>query len=156
MTEDEEREFRAAVEDAFNPLALAADRLRCGRCDRAPHEIPEYQAAAGSDDREACAAYVLAEEGTLDAETFRFLCDACYIAAGQPSGPPGQRWTATPEAIIALAGREASYIAATIKDEWAVTLRIAWDGTASIEASVERDRVVNYLRQAADALEAGR
>lgn len=33
--------------------------------------------------------YVLAEEGTLNMSNGHFLCDKCYIQAGQPSSPTG-------------------------------------------------------------------
>lgn len=35
------------------------------------------------------AAYVIEEEGTYNKETNHFLCDMCYIKAGQPSSLEG-------------------------------------------------------------------
>jgi hypothetical protein len=46
--------------------------------------------------------YVREEEGTYDDVTGAFLCDRCYIRAGQPSFPFPQRWTATPTNLMAL------------------------------------------------------
>jgi hypothetical protein len=33
--------------------------------------------------------YVIIEEGTYNSENGHFLCDECYIKAGQPSSPTG-------------------------------------------------------------------
>lgn len=33
--------------------------------------------------------YIWNEEGTLNRQNGHFLCDMCYINAGQPSGPSG-------------------------------------------------------------------
>lgn len=42
------------------------------------------------------------EEGTYDSATGAFLCDPCYVRAGQPSHDFPQRWTATPANLAAL------------------------------------------------------
>ena len=38
---------------------------------------------------ETRAEYILREEGTLNPTNLHFLCDDCYIKAGQPSSPTG-------------------------------------------------------------------
>lgn len=64
--------------------------LRCVGCGHRPDEIDEYVEAA---DEHALPvdAYVWSQEGTLDRETGRFACTACYVKMGMPSGPFG--WT---------------------------------------------------------------
>ncbi len=68
--------------------------LRCAGCKRTPAEIPNYvellEPGESADD------YVREEEGTLDALSGAFLCDPCYIKAGQPSFPFPKRWVASP------------------------------------------------------------
>lgn len=69
--------------------------LRCSGCHKIPDNIPIYGQMAqdagmtypdGSGDADE---YVWREEGTLNKENGHFLCDACYIKAGQPSSPQG-------------------------------------------------------------------
>lgn len=60
------------------------------KCGRYPNEISEYVDAAEventiPDD------YVRWNEGTFNPENGHFLCTACYIAIGMPSGPRGWR-----------------------------------------------------------------
>lgn len=59
--------------------------LHCAGCLRTPAEIDAYVTAA-EDEGITPDDYVWMEEGTLNTETFEFLCDACYIAAGMPLG----------------------------------------------------------------------
>lgn len=66
-------------------------RLQCFRCKKRPDEISEYIAAA-YDNEMTPDEYVLAEEGTLNADGY-FVCTACYIAIGMPTAPRG-RWVA--------------------------------------------------------------
>ena len=73
----------------------------CGGCRRRPHAIPEYVEAAESmsedlasvRDRfgleQAMSAYVRRHEGTFNPETNRFLCDECFVKAGNPSTADG-------------------------------------------------------------------
>ena len=60
----------------------------CVGCNKSPAEIEEYVEAA-----ESCGisadSYVRQEEGTYNALNGHFLCTACYIAAGMPTGPGG-------------------------------------------------------------------
>jgi hypothetical protein len=70
--------------------------IRCGGCRKRPHEIPEYVEAAqmqtdamSMSTPEELDEYVRLEEGTFNEKTNRFLCDACYVAAGQPARPYG-------------------------------------------------------------------
>ncbi len=69
-----------------------SSEVRCAFCYRTPEEIDYtmFKESWQSHDE-----YVIAEEGTYDPESEQFLCDACYIKLGQPSGPYG--WTCTPE-----------------------------------------------------------
>jgi hypothetical protein len=77
-----------SVLGSFRPPDL---EIRCGGCRRRPHEIPDYaDAAEGMSDRplqgpQDLDEYVRNNEGTYNPVTRRFLCDACYIRAGQPS-----------------------------------------------------------------------
>jgi hypothetical protein len=62
----------------------------CPSCEKRPADIEEYVEAASvegmtPDD------YVRAEEGTYNCDNGHFLCTACYIKHGMPSGPRG--WT---------------------------------------------------------------
>ena len=63
----------------------------CGGCGRTPDQIPAYTEIAEEEgmtpDR-----YVRAYEGTYNRENGHFLCDPCYIKAGQPSHPWPNRW----------------------------------------------------------------
>ena len=75
--------------------------LICAGCVRPPGEIPGIVEAA-EDEGLSPNDYVLEVEGTLDEASGLFLCDRCYIKAGQPSWPFPRRWTATPENLINL------------------------------------------------------
>jgi hypothetical protein len=74
-------------------------QLLCPMCARTPDQI-DY--SGFKDPSQSNDEYVLAEEGTLDPISGFFLCDECYIKAGQPSGSRGRRWTATPANLVAL------------------------------------------------------
>ena len=60
-----------------------SSEVRCAFCYRTPEEIDYtmFKESWQSHDE-----YVIAEEGTYDPESEQFLCDACYIKLGQPSG----------------------------------------------------------------------
>lgn len=64
--------------------------LICTGCNRRPDEIAEYLDGA-ADEQMTPAAYVMAEEGTLNTANGHFLCTACYIRAGMPTAPHGWR-----------------------------------------------------------------
>ena len=74
--------------------------LRCAGCKRTPAEIPGYAELA--EPGQSADDYVSKEEGTLDSLSGAFLCDPCYIKAGQPSFPFPKRWTASPANLRAL------------------------------------------------------
>lgn len=63
--------------------------LICIGCNRTPSEIPGIASMALANDYDNADAFVLAEEGTLNRRNGHFLCDECYIRAGQPSSPNG-------------------------------------------------------------------
>jgi hypothetical protein len=63
----------------------------CVGCQKRPEEIPEYSMEATDSGLEP-AAYVIAEEGTLNTSNGHFLCTDCYIKAGMPTSPHG--WVA--------------------------------------------------------------
>lgn len=72
-------------------------KMMCAGCHRTPDQI-DY--AMWKDPEQTNDQYVLLEEGTLDPMTGLFLCDACYITYGMPSGPNG--WQATKENLDRL------------------------------------------------------
>lgn len=57
-------------------------------CGRYASDIPGV-AQFAEDAGLSPAAYVRREEGTYSSESNHFLCDMCYIRAGQPSSPSG-------------------------------------------------------------------
>ena len=69
--------------------------LICAGCRRQPAEISSYTMMLEDPDAieeyGTVEEYVWREEGTLNRQTGRFLCDECYIKAGMPSSPMG--WT---------------------------------------------------------------
>jgi len=75
--------------DPFDPL-----------CNRFASEMSEYDGyiytsqeeldATPEDERKSNRVkYVIREEGTYNRQNGHFLCDMCYIKAGQPSSPHG-------------------------------------------------------------------
>lgn len=69
--------------------------LLCIGCMKPPNEIPDIVVMARAEGYQSPDAFVMAEEGTLNTANGHFLCDACYIKAGQPANPaPGPRWVA--------------------------------------------------------------
>ena len=67
--------------------------LLCIGCDKIPFDLVEYSPELTGLDLTPDE-YVWQEEGTLNVNNGHFLCDSCYIAAGMPSGPGNERWTA--------------------------------------------------------------
>lgn len=69
----------------------------CVGCDRTPEEIGDYTVMAAMDNMTP-SEWVRREEGTLNPANGHFLCDTCYIKAGQPAGVDGRggpgRWVA--------------------------------------------------------------
>ena len=63
--------------------------VRCGGCNKRPHELACYTEMTGSIDPEVNDNYVRVEEGTYNRENGKFLCDLCYLKAGTPSSPTG-------------------------------------------------------------------
>lgn len=65
----------------------------CIGCHKRPNEIDEYKDIAKA---ENCTPdeFVKREEGTYNNDNGHFLCTACYIKAGQPTGKNGRRWIA--------------------------------------------------------------
>ena len=62
--------------------------LRDPKCGRTPAEIDVYVIYA-KEENVTPDEYVWDQEGTLNTENGHFLCDECYIKAGQPSSPSG-------------------------------------------------------------------
>lgn len=63
-------------------------------CLRFAAAMNDYDSFVEADDdgfvsSEAREGYVIEEEGTYNPENGHFLCDSCYIKAGQPSSPGG-------------------------------------------------------------------
>lgn len=73
---------------------------RCAGCGRVPADIPDL--VSYLEPGQTADEYVREEEGTFDPATGAFLCDYCYVRAGQPSGAFPHRWTATPANLAAL------------------------------------------------------
>jgi hypothetical protein len=65
--------------------------MRCQGCKKTPTEIDEYVVLAKLDDMTP-EKFVLTEEGTFNIKNGHFLCTECYIKAGMPTGPKGERW----------------------------------------------------------------
>lgn len=67
--------------------------LRCTGCNVLAEDLLCYRFAnmddAGHKIYETESEYVRQEEGTYNRENEHFLCDECYIKAGQPSSPSG-------------------------------------------------------------------
>lgn len=63
--------------------------LRCSGCHRIPDNIPIYVQLAKEEGMTDADEYVWREEGTLNRTNGHFLCDECYIKAGQPSSTAG-------------------------------------------------------------------
>ena len=63
----------------------------CVGCNKTPEHLEEYVDAAG-EERMTPDAYVRLFEGTYNRFNGHFLCTACYIEHGMPSGPRG--WVA--------------------------------------------------------------
>lgn len=62
----------------------------CGKCGRRPSQIDTYVYCAQECDPPISAdEYVRTEEGTYNRDNGHFLCDDCYVDAGQPSSPIG-------------------------------------------------------------------
>lgn len=69
--------------------ALNAD-MKCDGCGKHPDDLPEYLSIdPGLEVYSSPSEIVWFEEGTLNRETLRFLCNGCYIRAGMPSSPKG-------------------------------------------------------------------
>jgi len=66
-------------------------KLMCIGCGGEPDDLLEYVKGAENEGTTPYE-YVLHNEGTLNRENGHFLCDSCYIAAGQPVDPNG--WVA--------------------------------------------------------------
>ncbi len=66
-------------------------RPMCQGCGKTPDQIDEYVHASAECGIDADQ-YVMEEEGTFNQQNGHFLCTACYIEAGEPSGPSG--WVA--------------------------------------------------------------
>lgn len=68
----------------------------CTGCNKTPAEIAEYVEAATPENYggEGCTPdeFVKREEGTYNRLNGHFLCTACYVRAGCPTGSP--RWVA--------------------------------------------------------------
>ena len=62
--------------------------LICNGCGKTPNEFWVYSVAYHGEDI-TNDQYVWREEGTLNKSNGHFLCDACYINAGQPSSREG-------------------------------------------------------------------
>lgn len=65
---------------------------KCAGCGLDPNDDPYLMAFAKDEGYKDAREYVFIEEGTYNATNGHFLCDECYIKAGQPSGPGG--WVA--------------------------------------------------------------
>lgn len=82
--------------------------LQCAGCQKTPDQFPEYVSAAADEastpgyEEFTAGDYVWREEGTLNRATGKFLCDSCYIRAGQPVGENRTRWT-VPEDYVFVA-----------------------------------------------------
>lgn len=61
----------------------------CIGCNRTPEQISIYVTLAVEEGMASAEEYVWHEEGTLNRENGHFLCDECYIKAGQPSSRYG-------------------------------------------------------------------
>jgi hypothetical protein len=78
---------------------MATTEVRDPICGRRAADMDDYDSFIDREDLSKPATpeqrvdYVLNEEGTYDPASGQFLCDSCYIKAGQPSGRT--RWTAT-------------------------------------------------------------
>ena len=70
-------------------LPLSKPELRCAGCAKRPDELTCYTVYLQDSVFVSADDYVWSEEGTLNFDTGLFLCDGCYIAAGQPSAPGG-------------------------------------------------------------------
>lgn len=70
-------------------MAIAPYDPRCKRYARDMEELDSYIEPGYHKDRDD---YVRQEEGTYNFENGHFLCDACYIGAGMPTGVGGSRW----------------------------------------------------------------
>lgn len=70
---------------------ITHDDLICVGCGKKPSQLSEY-VALGALNGQSAEEFVMEEEGTLNTRNGHFLCDSCYIAAGQPSSPTG--WVA--------------------------------------------------------------
>jgi hypothetical protein len=69
---------------------MSEHEVICAGCKKKPEEIPEYdQVSTGSS--LSPTEYVKREEGTYNPENGHFMCTACYIGVGMPSGPGGWR-----------------------------------------------------------------
>ena len=70
----------------------------CQGCGRRLHEIPEFKDLAWYEQDqpeptdEEVDQIAWEEEGTLNVTNGHFLCNVCYIRAGQPSLPFPNRW----------------------------------------------------------------
>lgn len=65
----------------------------CNGCGRLPDQIPGVVEMAEEEEMTANE-YIRQFEGTYNQENGHFLCDPCYIKAGQPSRPWPNRWVA--------------------------------------------------------------
>lgn len=71
----------------------------CARCRRLPADISSVATFAEMNGTSPDG-FIRAEEGTFDPGSGLFLCDQCYIKAGQPAGRV--QWTATPGNLAAI------------------------------------------------------
>lgn len=67
--------------------------IRCMRCRREPHEIPEY-VEMGNVEKMTPVEFVKQEEGTYNPKDGAFACTECYLAMGAPSRRAPKRWIA--------------------------------------------------------------
>lgn len=70
---------------------MRADRppMSCNGCGKNPEQIHIYVQMAQESGLTDANEYVWRDEGTLNRKNGHFLCDECYINAGQPSSPRG-------------------------------------------------------------------
>lgn len=90
-------EYQDQPADPADYLPHSVIRPFCTGCQRFPEDIPDIVVLAKIDGMSP-AAWVIAEEGTLNSLNGHFLCNECYIRAGMPAGRDGHggpgRWVA--------------------------------------------------------------
>jgi hypothetical protein len=70
---------------------LKPPRPFCIGCGKRPEQLPECVEGAKAEGFASADEFVEKNEGTFNARTKHFLCTSCYIAAGMPGKPDGQR-----------------------------------------------------------------